>query len=169
MEVQTLVMNPFRLAAVGLALTWLLACYPRPHEYTRVPAISGVLSNNGKPVSGAKVFVAQTGFDGDNHCQGLKAMSVTNDDGHFNIDPVVRLHLFTSRLNPPDVVLQTTTVCFQTTAEPAFGMSIIARTNRIMSFSASCDLAMPNREFRGGVSIPGNPRGICTNREESFR
>ena len=145
------------------------ACYPRAHEYTRVPAISGVLLNNGKPVSGATVCVAQAGFDSDNHCQGLKAMGVTNEDGQFNIDPVVRLHLFTSILNPPDVVSQATTVCFQTAAELAFGMTIIARTNRTMSFSASCDLATPNREFRGRVSIPGNPRGICINREESFR
>jgi hypothetical protein len=91
--VRTLVKNPFRLAAVGLALTWLLACYPRPHEYTSVPAISGVLINNGMPVSGATVLVAQAGFNSDNHCQGLKAMGTTNDDGHFNIDPVVRLHL----------------------------------------------------------------------------
>jgi hypothetical protein len=68
-------------------------------------------------------------FDSDDHSQGLKATGTTNDDGHFNIDPIVRLHLFTSILNPPDVVLQTTTVCFQTAAEPAFGMTIIARTN----------------------------------------
>jgi hypothetical protein len=158
-----------RIAAAGLTALSLLACYPRPHEYTRVPAISGVLFNNGKPVSGATVFVAQSGFDSDNHCQGLRAMGVTNADGHFNIDPLVNLHLFTSILNPPDVVLQMTTVCFQTSSEPAFGMSIIARTNRTMSFSASCDLATPDRLFRAGVSIPGNPRGICTNREESFR
>jgi hypothetical protein len=158
-----------KVAIVGFLVQCLLACYPRPHEYTRVPAISGVLLNNGKPVSGATVFVAQSRFDSDNQCHGLKAMGVTDDDGRFNIDPVVRLHLFTSILNPPDVVLQMTTVCFQTAAEPAFGMSIIAGTNRTMSFSAACDLATPNGEFRGRVSIPGNPRGICTNREESFR
>jgi hypothetical protein len=118
-----------QMAIVGFLVPCLLACYPRPHEYTRVPAISGVLLNNGKPVSGATVFVAQSGFDSDDHSQGLKATGTTNDDGHFNIDPIVRLHLFTSILNPPDVVLQTTTVCFQTAAEPAFGMTIIARTN----------------------------------------
>jgi hypothetical protein len=157
-----------QMIAVGLAVLGLLACYPRPHEYTRVPAISGVLLNNGKPVSGATVFVAQTGFDSDNHCQGLRAMGVTNDGGKFQIAPVVKLHLFTSLLNPPEVVLQMTTVCFQTASEPAFGMSIIARTNRTMSFTASCDLATPDMVFRGRVSIPGNPRGICTNREEKF-
>lgn len=119
-----------KVAIVGLLVVCLLACYPLPHEYTRVPAISGVLLDNGKPVSGATVLVAQTGINGDNPCQGLKAMGVTNDDGHFNIDPVVRLHLFTSILNPPDVVLQTTTVCFQTAAAPAFGMTIIARTDQ---------------------------------------
>ena len=102
------------------------------------------------------------------HCQGLKAIGITNDDGHFNIDPVARLHLFTSILNPPDVVLQTTTVCFQTAPEPAFGMSIIARTNRTVSFAASCDLATPDRLFRGRVSIPGNPRGICVNPEQTI-
>jgi hypothetical protein len=160
---------PLRIVVAGLTVLSLLACYPHPHEYTRVPAISGVLLNNGKPVRGATVFVAQSGFDSDDHCQGLRPMGITNDDGHFNIAPVVRLHLFTSILNPPDVVLQTTTVCFQTAAQPAFGMSIIARTNRTMSFSASCDLATPNSEFRGSVSIPGKPRGICTNRDESFR
>jgi hypothetical protein len=160
---------PLRLVGAGFSLLSLLACYPRPHEYTRVPAISGVLLNNGKPVRGATVFVAQSGFDNENHCQGLKAMGVTDGDGYFNIDPVVRLHLFTSILNPPDVVLQTTTICFQTAADPAFGMSIIARTNRTMSFSAPCDLATPNSEFRGRVSIPGNPRGICINGEESLR
>ena len=95
-------------------------------------------------------------------------MGVTSKDGHFNIDPVVRLHLFASILNPPDVVLQTTTVCFQTAAQPAFGMSIIARTDRTMSFSASCDLATPDRLFRGRVSIPGNPRGICVNPEQTI-
>ncbi len=158
---------PLRIGVAGLALLSLLACYPRPHEYTRVPAISGVLLNGGKPVSGATVFVAQSGLDSDHHCRGLKAMGITNEDGHFNIDSVVRLHLFTSILNPSDVVLQATTVCFQTAAEPAFGMSIIARTNRTMSFSALCDLATPNSEFRGRVSIPGNPRGICTNHKES--
>jgi hypothetical protein len=158
---------PLRIVVAGLTVLSLLACYPHPHEYTRVPAISGVLLDNGKPVSGATVFVAQSGFEADNPCQGFKAMGITNDDGHFNIDPVVRLHLFTSILNPPDAVLQATTVCFQTSAQPAFGMSIIARTNRTMSFSASCDLATPNSEFRGRVSIPGNPRGICMNPEQT--
>jgi hypothetical protein len=155
------------MTGVGLAVLSLIACYPRPHEYTRVPQISGVLLNNGKPVSGATVFVAQTGFDSNNHCQGLRAMGVTNDDGNFQVAPVVKLHLFTSLLNPPEVVLQMTTICFQTASEPAFGMSIIARTNRTMSFSATCDLATPDRVFRGRMSIPGNPRGICINREEA--
>jgi hypothetical protein len=123
-----------RIAFASLTVLNLLACYPRPHEYTRVPAISGVLLNNGKPVGGATVFAAQSGFNSDDHCQGLKAMGVTSKDGHFNIDSVVRLHFFASILNPPDVVLRTTTVCFQTAAQPAFGMSIIAGTNRTMSF-----------------------------------
>jgi hypothetical protein len=158
-----------KVAIVGFLVQCLLACYPRPHEYTPVPAISGVLLNNGKPVSGATVFVAQSRFDSDNQCHGLKAMGVTDDDGRFNIDPVVRLHLFTSMLNPPDAVLQMTTVCFQTASAPSFGMTVIARTNRTMSFSASCDLATPNRLFRGRASIPGNPRGICTNQEGSFQ
>src|ERR1700678_2674690 len=101
-----------QLAVAASTVLCLLARYPRTHEYTQVPAISGVLLNNGKPVSGATVFVAQTRPDNDNFCKGLRAMGVTNDDGYFNIDPIVRLHLFTSVLNPQDVVLRTTTVCF---------------------------------------------------------
>jgi hypothetical protein len=134
-----------------------------------VPAISGVLLDHGMPVADATVLIAQAEPINDQYCEGLKEVGVTDHDGHFNIDPVVRLHLFTSILNPPDVVLQMTTVCFQTASEPAFGMSIIARTNRTMSFTASCDLATPDMVFRGRVLIPGNPHGICTNREESFR
>jgi hypothetical protein len=158
-----------RITITGLVLANLLACYPRPHEYTQVPAISGVLLNHGTPVTGATVFIAQSRPTNDKYCQNSKAVGVADHDGHFNIDPVVRLHLFTSILNPPDVVLQMTTVCFQTASAPAFGMTVIARTNRTMSFGASCDLATPNSEFRGRVSIPGNPRGICTNRQESYR
>jgi hypothetical protein len=169
MQVRNFGKNLSRITAAGLACLCLFACYPRPHEYTQVPAISGVLLDNGKPVSGATVFVAQTRPNNDNYCQGLRAMGVTNEGGNFQIPPVVNLHFFASVLNPPDVVLQMTTVCFQTATDPAFGMTIIARTNRTMSFSASCDLATPNMLFRGRVSIPGNPRGICTNREESFR
>jgi hypothetical protein len=137
-----------------------------PHEYAKVPAITGVLLNDGKPVSGASVLIAQIGPINYPYCQQLNAVGVTDQDGHFKIDPVVRLHLFTSILNAPEDVFQTTTVCFQTGADPAFGMTIIARTNRTMSFSASCDLATPDRIFAGRTSIPGNPRGICTNQEE---
>jgi hypothetical protein len=32
------------------ATLMLAACYPHPHEYTSIPAISGVLLNAGKPV-----------------------------------------------------------------------------------------------------------------------
>jgi hypothetical protein len=155
-----------QIGAVGLAVLCLLACYPRPHEYTKVSAISGVLLDNGKPVSGASVLIAQIGPINYPYCQQSHAVGVTDQDGHFKIDPVVRLHLFTSILNAPEDVLQTTTVCFQTASDPAFGMTIIARTNRTMSFTASCDLARPDRVFRGRASIPGNPRGICINPEE---
>jgi hypothetical protein len=155
-----------QIAAVPAAVLCLFACYPRLHEYTRVPKISGVLLNNGKPVSGAAVFVANTRPDNDNYCQGSRAMGVTDEGGNFQILPVVKLHFFASVLNPPEDVLQMTTVCFQTASEPAFGMTIIARTDRTVSFRASCDLATPNLVFRGRTSIPGNPRGICVNRDQ---
>jgi hypothetical protein len=154
---------------IGLgSATLLAACYPRPHEYTSIPAISGVLLNAGKPVSGAAVFVGQTGALDDNYCQGLRPVRTTDSNGNFQIGPLIEHRFFASVLNPPQSIHQMTSVCFKATAQQYFGMTILAPTDHQRSYRASCDLASTHVVFLGDGSIPGSPRGICVNPERPF-
>jgi hypothetical protein len=152
----------------GSATLMLAACYPHPREYTSIPAISGVLLNAGKPVSGAGVFVAQTGAVDDNYCQGLRPVGTTDSNGSFQIEPLVEHRLFTSVLNPPQSIHQMTSVCFKAAAKQYYGMTILAPTDHPTSYKASCDLASAYVVFLGDGSIPGNPRGICANADRPF-
>jgi hypothetical protein len=153
---------------LGSATLLLAACYPRPHEYIRVPAVSGVLLNAGNPVRGATVFVAQMAAVHDNYCQGLRSVGTTDSNGNFQIAPLIEHRLFASMLNPPRFIGQMTSVCFKTTEQQYYGMSIIAPTDHQTSYKASCDLTSTGAVFLGGVSIPGNPRGICMNADRQF-
>jgi hypothetical protein len=159
---------PSQSIGLGTATLLLAACYPRPHEYTRVPVISGVLLNAGKPVGGATVLVAQIGAVDDNYCQGLRPVGITDSTGNFQIAPLIEHRLFASALNPPKFILSMTSVCFKTIEQQYYGMSIIAPTDHQTSYRASCDLISTRAVFLGGVSIPGNPRGICMNADRPF-
>jgi hypothetical protein len=155
---------------IGLVSATLLlaACYPRPHEYTRVPAVSGVLLNAGNPIGGATVFVAQNAAIHDKYCQGLRSVATTDSNGNFQIAPRIEYRLVASVLNPPRFIGQMTSVCFKTSEQQYYGMSIIAPTDHQTSYRASCDLTSTRAVFLGGVSIPGNPRGICMNADRPF-
>lgn len=153
---------------LGSATFLLVACYPRPHEYTTVPAISGVLLDAGKPVTGAAVFVAQTGAADDNYCQGLWPAGATDSNGNFQIGPLIERRFFSSVLNPPQHMHQMTSVCFKVAAQKYFGMTVLAPTDHTRSYRASCDLASTHVVFLGDGTIPGNPHGICVNPEKPF-
>jgi hypothetical protein len=157
-----------RAIGLGSATLLLAACYPRPREYIRIPAISGVLLNAGSPVGGATVFVAQIAAVHDNFCQGLRLVGTTDLNGNFQIAPLIGHRLFASVLNPPKFVGQMTSVCFKTAEQQYYGMSIIAPTDHQTSYRASCDLTSTRAVFLAGVSIPGNPRGICMNADTPF-
>jgi hypothetical protein len=49
--------------AIAAASQIISACYPRPHEFTSSPEVSGVLLRGGLPVSGARVVIAQLSCD----------------------------------------------------------------------------------------------------------
>jgi len=139
------------------------ACYPHPHQYIRTQEFSGVLLKSGLPVSAAAVYVSHA--PGDNHqfCEGAKEVAVTSSDGHFHIDRVVEEHLFTSVLNPPDTVLQTTSICFHTSEANVLGVTTLSHTDRKLAFVLSCDLDSPPVDFKQGVILQPNEWGICKN------
>jgi hypothetical protein len=150
---------PFLAAAVLLTT----GCYPRPHDYIDSPAISGVLLKNGLPAAGVSVSLARTRGDGGNYCSGSRVVGVTDQDGRFHLDPRIHERLFTSLLNPPNMVFQETSVCFEVTGEQRLGVLIMARTDVVKSFELSCDLDSVPREFKQGVVWPADRWGICSN------
>jgi hypothetical protein len=148
------------LAAAVLLTT---GCYPRPHKYIESPAISGVLLKGGLPAAGVSVSLAQTRGDDGNYCSGSRAVGVTDKDGKFHVDPSIHMHLFTSLLNPPNLVFQETSVCFEVTGKQKLGVLIMARTDVVNSFELACDLDSEPREFKQGVVWPADKWGICSN------
>jgi hypothetical protein len=141
----------------------LLGCYPHPHDFTRVPAISGVLLNAGKPVTGVNVYVAQTRADDGNYCRDMKPVTTTDSNGNFHVGPVIEHHLFASLLNPPQFILQETSICFEIAAKQYLGMTVVASTYHPERFEAACDLYATHAVYLGNVSVPGNPAGVCSN------
>jgi hypothetical protein len=141
------------------------ACYPRPHEFTSTPEISGVLFNGGVPVTEARVVIAHTRGDDGNYCRDGRVVGVTDKDGRFHVDPGIDIHLFKSLLNPPNTVFQMTSVCFELPGQQKFGALIMALTDRKTSFEMSCDLNSVPREFKQGVVWSVDKWGICSNPE----
>ena len=78
----------------------LLGCYPRPHEFTRVPAITGVLVNAGKPLTGVSVYVAQNRGDDGNYCRDMRPVATTDSNGNFQIEPVIERHVWKALWDP---------------------------------------------------------------------
>jgi hypothetical protein len=139
------------------------ACYPRPHEFTSSPEVSGVLLHNGLPVNGARVLIAHTRGDDGNYCRDGRVVAVTTEDGKFHVDASTELHAFTSLLNPPKSVAQMTSVCFDLPAQQKLGVLLVAPTDRKTSYALSCDLDSPPREFKQLVVWPKDKWGICQN------
>lgn len=151
------------LTVMAIAGQIVSACYPRPHNFTSSPEVSGVLLKGGVPVSGATVLIAHTRGDDGNYCRDGRILAVTTEDGRFHVDANTDLHLFTSLLNPPKDVAQMTSVCFDLPAQQKLGVLLLALTDRKTSYALSCDLDSPPREFKQDVIWPKNKWGICQN------
>ena len=146
-----------------LAACCLCACYPRPHRFFERPDISGVLLDNGAPVSGATVLIAHTRGDNGNYCEGGQGVGVTDSAGAFRVDADTTLHLFTSILNPPNRVSVATSVCFKIGARQKLGVVLLSHTDRKTSYVLSCNTNSPPTEFKQSVIWSRDMWGICTN------
>lgn len=163
MDVAISVSQALRRIGVIAVIQCLSACYPHPHEYTSHPEISGVLFKSGVAVGGANVIVAHSRGDDGNYCLGGQAVAVTGEAGTFHIEPQVERYVLRSLLNPPNSVLQMTSVCFETDAKVTLGVLLIASTERTTSYDISCDLDATPTEFKGLGKQADNEFGICKN------
>lgn len=148
---------------VATASQIISACYPRPHEYTNSPEVSGVLLHGGAPVSGARVMFAHTRGDDGNYCRDARLVGITSEDGHFHVDASTELHLFASVLNPPKYIAEVTSVCFDLREQLKLGVLLMAPTDRKTTYDLSCDLDSPPREFKQRMIWQKNQWGICGN------
>lgn len=146
----------------------LLGCYPRPHDFTRMPAITGVLVSAGKPVTGVNVYAAQNQGNDGNYCRDMRLVATTDSNGAFQVGPIIERHFFASLINPPELVFQQTSICFEVSTKQYLGLTVVSSTFRPNRFAAACDLVGPTQTYLSNVSVPGNPLGICSNPEESF-
>jgi hypothetical protein len=151
------------VTVIAAASQIISACYPRPHEYTSSPEVSGMLLRDGVPVSGARVMIAHTRGDDGNYCRNGRVVAVTTEDGHFYVGARTNLHFFTSLLNAPKDVGQMTSVCFDLRERQTLGVLLLAPTDRKTSDVLSCDLDSPPREFKQRVIWQKDKWGICGN------
>ena len=151
------------IAMVVTSAQIVSACYPRSHQFTSRPEVSGILLKGGVPINGARVMIAHTRGDDGNYCRGALVAAVTTEDGRFRVRAATNLHFFASLLNQPRDVLEMTSVCFELPAQQKFGVLLLAPTDRETSYALSCDLDSPPVEFKQHVIWSKNKWGICQN------
>jgi len=98
----------------------------------------------------------------------MRSATTTDSSGKFQVGPVIERRLFASLLNPPQLILQETSICFELEAKQYLGMTVVASTFDPQRFAATCELVSPHAVYLGSVSVPGNPKGICSNPEKPF-
>lgn len=68
------------------------ACVPAPHSYTETPRVSGTVTKNGVPLSGATVLISDE-FD-DDVCSMAAKTTTTDADGRFKLSKTRGFGLF---------------------------------------------------------------------------
>ncbi len=77
------------------------ACVPLPHFETRMPHVSGVVTLNGAPLSGATVRISDSPA-GDWSCsKGAVATSATDSSGHFDLKASKKFRLVRPLIGDP--------------------------------------------------------------------
>jgi hypothetical protein len=151
------------LGAGLLIICTLAACYPYPHEYFATPEFSGVLRKGGVPVSGATVSVGHYRQDGRQYCLDSTRVATTDEAGHFRVAASVSTHLFASMLNPPNVIMQTTPLCFGVSGEQKLGVTTVAATNHKVEYALSCEFDSKPAMYIGTGQYSMEQWGICKN------
>ncbi len=161
MPIEKFEWSPLNFVLAAAALLLLSACYPHTHEYVATPSLSGVLMRSGTPLAGASVLINHTRGD-QGYCKGAVARTATDSSGRFELAAEVQKKHFASGLNPPQYVLQTSAVCFQTFGKIELGAVLIAPTDRRSAYDITCDWDPVGKESERSPLIDFRSSGICT-------
>jgi hypothetical protein len=136
-----------RVALVILPTAFALAaCVPYYYKETHVPEIRGTLMRDGVPVRGVEVLLAQKVVK-TRPCEILKPAAVTDDQGAFTIPMQRTSRFFRALLNPPELVLRVTAVCFRAPGEaPVYGGHFVTRSHIPVSIQIACDETRSERD-----------------------
>jgi hypothetical protein len=133
------------VVAILSASPVLTACVPSYYKETRVPEIRGTFLRDGVPVRGAEVLLAQNVVN-TRPCEILVPAAHTDDQGAFTIPMQRRARFFRGILNPPELVLRLTAVCFRVPGEaPIHGGQFVTRSHIPVTLRIECDESRPER------------------------
>jgi hypothetical protein len=135
---------------VALSMSVLVGgCIPWPHSERAVPAISGIVTFAGVPVSGATVFVHRNLPLNADSCPDSPHHVKTNEAGRFAVDSVDELHFFVVIGDP----ISTWAICIN-----SGGATYVGWRNSELGYARErADLNCELTEATEG----GRGRGVC--------
>jgi len=158
------------LPRMAIPLVALLAalsgCYPHSHNYVLTQEFSGVLLEDGTPMTGVSVSVSRTRGDTGDYCIEPEVVAVTSNTGAFHIPRQIQKQHFTSVLNPPQMVSQSMSICFEARGKRRLGAFVISPTDREVRYDAVCDWNSRGVEFKQNTILAPHQRGICTRSDQ---
>ena len=131
--------STFLILAANLA-----SCVPMPHVAHLRPAVSGIIVEDGKPISGAELFLGK--FPGNNQpCTDVGEVVPVSPEGIFSWAPVQEHNLTDSLLNPVALRGKLTVLCIRHPKKGVLiGITIFTKQDNPESLRLNCDVARPH-------------------------
>lgn len=126
----------------------LASCVPMPHVAHLRPAVSGIIVEDRKPISGVELFLGK--FPGNNQpCTDVGEVVPDSPEGIFSWASIQEYKLTDSLINPVAVRGKLTVLCIRhPTKGVLIGLTIFMKQNNPVSLRLNCDVARPHT---GGV------------------
>jgi len=144
-------MIPFILrVSMLLALAANLAsCVPKPHVADLRPAVSGILLEDGEPVSGVELFLGK--FAGTNEpCTDVGEIVTVSPEGKFSWAPIQAYRLTDSLINAVATRGTLTVLCIRhPKIGVLIGVTLFVQENNPVSLRLLCDVAHPRSNGTG--------------------
>lgn len=137
-------MSLFLVLAANLA-----SCVPKPHVAYLRPAVSGIIVEDGKPISGVELFLGK--FPGKNQpCTDVGEVLPVSPEGLFSFAPVQEYKLTDSLINPVAVRGMVTVLCIRHPKKGVLvGVTMLMKQNNPVSLRLICEVARPRRGSTG--------------------
>ena len=122
----------------------LASCVPKPHVAHLRPAVSGILLEDGKPISGVELFLGK--FPGNNQpCTDVGEVVPVSPEGTFSWASVQEHKLTDSLINPVAARGMLTVLCIRHPKKGVLiGVTMMTKQDKPVSLRLICDVARPH-------------------------